>query len=69
MDEALSVTDEGHWAVEAQTIPVNSEQEALDEPFLLIPLWGGSQSIFLLSALNFYDWSKIPKKGKNFKNL
>ena len=26
--EALSVTDEGHWAVEAQTIPVKSEEEA-----------------------------------------
>jgi len=27
----LSVTDEGHWAVEAQSVPVNSEQKALDQ--------------------------------------
>jgi len=40
MDEALSVTNEGHWAVEAQTIQVNSEQEDLNEPFLLVPLCG-----------------------------
>ena len=38
MDEALSVTDEGHWAVEAQTIPVNSEQEELDEPAGALPI-------------------------------
>lgn len=29
MDEALSVTDEGRWAVEAQTISVNFEDPGL----------------------------------------
>lgn len=60
----LSVTNEGQWAVEAKTIPVNSEQEEFDEPFLLDPFVGDSQGIQLLSALNFYYGSKIPKTRK-----
>jgi len=49
MDEALSVTDEGHWAVGAQTVPVNSA--TADNSEQLVPAQSGIRGFLKANSL------------------